>query len=746
MKEQRPPKIGDSVHRIAGLPKVTGKQIYPSDLDLEGMLNLRIFRSPHPHARILSLDTSRAEIAPGVVCVLTADDIPGELMTGLFRSDMPVLCADIIRRQGDPIAIVAAESDLHARQACELILAEYDLLPVVDDARDALKFTSPKVHPEGNLVSEIHLEQGDVENAFQKADQIFEFEYHTGRQEHAFLEPEGGAAYYDEGGRLTIRFGGQHPHWDREIIAPILRIDPEELRVISPMVGGSFGGKDDIDVQVYLALVTHLTKRPCRIRFSREESLVAGNKRHPFTSIYKTACDKHGKIIAAQVTLYADTGAYAGFGHKVLSTAVGECLGPYQIPNTKIDAYCVYTNNSNASAFRGFGAPQVAFPLESQVDIMALSYEIDPVDFRRKNLVKPGENTALGIPYQGNWSIQETLAVAENSPIYQNKHELTQCPDPEKKRGVGFAAALMGIGYGAGVPDRAEIHINLTQEGLYQMYIGGTDMGQGNATALMQIAAFELNCPMEEFELILGDSLGPDAGSCDAARQMTFVGRAAFAAAVDLRQKILDEAANELDSPLDDLVLEGKFVLNRKSGGKRSLAGLGTLLGVGLADIPDKEALLPGIPPHLYTTGAQIALVEVDLLTGKVDVLKMHSVIDAGKVINQQGIEGQTEGGIIQGLGYALYEDTVVTDGLIQNRGFSTYILPTAVDVPVELVSEFLEVPSKLGPYGAKGIAEIVLVPTAPAIINAVADAIGERFTKIPLSSEDVIMRKFVGK
>ena len=517
------------------------------------------------------------------------------------------------------------------------------------------------------------------------------------------------------------------------------------LRVISPMVGGSFGGKDDIDVQVFLALVTHLTKRPCRILYNREESLVAGNKRHPFSSVYKTACDEEGKIIAAQVVLYADTGAYAGFGHKVLSTAVGECLGPYQIPNTKIDAYCVYTNNSNASAFRGFGAPQVIFPLESQVDIMAQAYKIDPVEYRVLNLVNPGENTALGVPYQGNWSSKETLAIAEHSPLYQNRDELTESPDPEKKRGVGVAAGLMGIGYGAGIPDQAEIHITLDLDGNYQILIGGTDMGQGNATALMQMAAYELNCQVDDLDLVLGDSLGPDAGSCDAARQVTFVGRASVAAAVDLRNMILEEAAKELNSPLDILVLEGKSVRNNQTRDILPLAGLGNLKGIGMADIPDKDALLPGIPAHLYTTGVQIALVEVDILTGQVEVLKIHSIIDAGKIINQQGIEGQTEGGIIQGLGYALYEDTVVTDGLIQNRGLSTYILPTAVDVPGELVTEFLEVPSKLGPYGAKGIAEIVLVPTAPAIINAVADAIGERFTKIPLRPEDIIIRKQVG-
>ena len=731
-------EIGAPVLRVDALDKVTGHQIYPSDLHLEGMLELSIFRSPHPHARILALNVTEAKNAPGVVCVITADDVPGELMTGLMTPDMPILCKDRVRRQGDPIAIVAAETKDQARAACELIQVKFDPLPVVSNVLEALIPESFSIHPDGNLLSEMHLGQGDVEKAFLEADRIFEFEYQTGRQEHAFLEPEGGTAYYDEEGRLTIRFGGQHPHWDREIIAPILGIDPEDLRVISPMVGGSFGGKDDIDVQVYLALVTHLTKRPCRIVYNREESMVAGNKRHPYISLYRTACDKDGKITAAEVTMYSDTGAYAGWGDKVLNTSVGECLGPYQISNTQVDAYCVYTNNSNASAFRGFGGPQAVFPLESQIDEMARAYRIDPLEFRRMSLVEVGEKTALGVTYQGNWSITKSLAAAQESPLILNKEELCRSSDPEKKRGVGLAAALMGIGYGAGVPDQAEIHINLNLAGDYQILIGGTDMGQGNATALMQMAAYELNCQVDDLELVLGDSLGPDAGSCDAARQVTFVGRASVAAAIDLKEKILEAAQKELNSPLDNLVLEGKTVRNTMSGEVLPLAGLGDIKGVGLADIPDKEALMPGIPAHLYTTGVQIALVEVDILTGQVDVLKMHSIIDAGKVINQQGIEGQTEGGIIQGLGYALYEDTIVTEGNILTRGFSTYLLPTSNDIPTDLMTTFLEEPSKLGPYGAKGIAEIVLVPTAPAILNAVTDAVGIRFTKIPLTAEEV--------
>ena len=738
------PKIGEPVPRIDAWAKATGKQVYPSDFFLPGMLSLRVFRSPHPHAKIVSLDTTAAAKAPGVVCVLTASDIPGETLTGLITTDMPVLCDDIVRRQGDPIAIVAAESEEAARQACGLIHAQYELLPVISDPREALKPGSALVHAEGNLVAEIHLRHGDVESAFTDAELIFEHEYSTGRQEHAHIETESGAAYYDEEGRLTIRFGGQHPHWDQEIIAKILGVERDEVRVISPMMGGSFGGKDDIDVQCYLALVTHHTKRPCRMMFDRRESMIAGTKRHPFVASYKTSCTPDGEMLAAQVELIADTGAYAGWGPAVLNVAVDACLGHYQIPNVKVDAYCVYTNNGNASAFRGFGAPQVVFGLEQQVDIMAHACSIDPIDFRRRNTVQPGKKAALGFMYDGDDSFLQVLDTAEQGSLYGQRRQRLEARDAEscgKARGVGIAAAWMGIGYGAGVPDNAEVHVKLTNQGRYQLLVGGTDMGQGNGTAFVQMVAHELNCQMGDVELILGDSLGPDAGSCDAARQMTLVGSATVSAARDLYCLIQDEAARELGTAPKDILLEGGSAIIGETGEKRSLSGLGEMTGRGYANLPELEPLIPGIPKTLYVAAAQVALVEVDILTGKVDVLKMHNVIDAGKVINQQGVVGQSEGGLVQGVGYTLFEDCMVSDGKFINQDFSTYILPSIQDIPDNVVTTILEEPSTIGPYGAKGIAEVVIVPTAPAILNAVYDAIGERFTKIPLSQEDVKMR-----
>jgi len=735
------PRIGDPILRIDGRDKVTGQQIYPSDYFLEGMLSLRVLRSTYPHAKILSLRTAAAEKLPGVACVVTASDIPGDKLTGLIKPDMPVLCDDIVRRQGDPIAIVAAKSDDIARHAVNLIEVEYEPLPVVSDPRAALNPDSPQVHTNGNLISELHIENGDIESAFENAALIFEHEYVTGRQEHAHIETESGAAYYDENGLLTVRFGGQHPHWDRDILSKILGIDPDDLRVISPMMGGSFGGKDDIDVQTYLALVTYLTKRPCRMVFDRRESIIAGTKRHPFITSYKTACTKDGQWLVAQVEIIADSGAYTSWGPAVLNVAVDACLGHYQIPNVRVDAYCVYTNNTNASAFRGFGAPQVIFGLEQQVDIMARACGTDPIDFRKRHAVRPGMQAALGFQHDGDDSFRQILEAANQGQIYSQRDELSEPERPEKQRGVGVAAAWMGIGYGAGVPDHAEVHVRLTNQGRYQLLVGGTDMGQGNGTAFVQMVAHELNCQVDDIDLILGDTLGPDSGSCDAARQMSLVGRATVSAARELYRHIRGESARELGTAPEAILLEGRSAIIANTGERRSLAGLGELTGKGFSDLPEIEPLIPGIPKNLYVAGAQVALVEVDTLTGEVEVLKMQNIIDAGKVINRQGVEGQSEGGLVQGVGYTLFEDCIVSEGNVMNHDFATYIIPSIRDIPDEVVTTILEEPSTIGPYGAKGIAEVVIVPTAPAILNAVYDALGERFTKIPLTPEDVVLR-----
>jgi CO/xanthine dehydrogenase Mo-binding subunit len=745
MSSNRPPEIGEPALRVDAYAKATGAQVYPSDFVMDDMVFVRVFRSPHPHARILSIDTIAAQNVPGVVRVITAADIPGEKNAGLFIPDQPVLCGEVVRRQGDAIALVVAESDDAARKGCDLIDVVYEPLPVVSDMLTAMDPETPRIHPDGNLLSELHFEVGDVNKAFETADQVYINDYLTGRQEHAFIEPEGGAAFYDEEGRLTVRLGGQYPHRDAQMIGSILGLQPDEVRAITPLVGGAFGGKLDVDVQCYLALATHLTKCPSRMVYDRDESILSGTKRHPAYAYYKTACNEDGEWVAAEVKVYIDTGAYASFGESVLTTVVDGLLGPYRVPNVKVDAYCVYTNNSYAGAFRGFGALQGTFGLEQQIDIMARAYGIDPIDYRKRHAIDMGEQAALGFKLETQYYFKQVLEAARTGPIYSQREQLVQLSGPEnqwKKRGVGLAAAWMGVGYGHGVPDIAEVSVKLTETGRFELHVGGTDMGQGNATAHMQVTAHELNCGMGDIDLVLGDSLGPDSGSTDAARAVTFVGKAAMDAARDLYQQILAEVARELGCDPGDLTLEGGSVIIKETGQSRSLAGLGELIGKGSGEFPEGDFYHAwGIPSFMYTAGVQLALVEVDLLTGKVEVLKLENIFDAGKVINQQGIEGQSEGGIIQGLGYALLEDCIVTDGIMQNPNLSTYIIPSIGDVPYDIRTTPIEEPGHIGPYGAKGIAEMVLTPTAPAILNAVYDAIGERFTRVPLTPEAVLRR-----
>lgn len=742
MRSKLTPTIGETIARIDGKEKACGAYVYPSDFVLEGMLWLRVLRAAHPHARILSIDTSAAEQTPGVVRVFTHRDVPGSNRVGILIQDMPVLCEDKVRYVGDAVAIVAAESDEAALRARDLIRVDYQPLPVVSHPREAMTPDAPLVHESGNLLDQLHFGRGDLKRAFEGADFVFENEYRTGRQAHAFLETEAGVAYYDQEGHLTIRVGGQYPQRDQIQIARALGLRAEEVRVIMPMPGGAFGGKDEITVQCYLALVTLLTKRPTRIMLDRQESFLAGTKRHPFHLRYKTACRADGKLLAAEVELIADTGAYASLGPAVLALATEHALGPYFFPNLQIDSYCVHTNNAFAGAFRGFGAPQTAVGLEQQMDMMARAVGMDPVGFRRLNGLQAGQPAALGNVPDTQITLNQVLAEVARGPIYNQREHLAKSDQAWKRRGVGLAAVWQGLGLGAGVPDSAVVRLALDENGRYQLLVGSVDMGQGNATAFIQIAAHELSCQPQDIQLVMGDTfLGPDSGSSNASRNIFVIGNATIKAARDLRQKILAAAARELNIELDRLALRGRAVAIDDSGHRLPLLGLGPLLGEGEAHMPEAPVVSPGIPHKVFSYGAQVALVEVDLLTGEVKVLKLHSVLDAGKIINRQGVEAQSEGGLAQGLGYALLEDSLVKEGMILNPRLSTYIIPSIKDMPIDVETTILEYPEPDGPYGAKGIAEIVLTATAAAILNAVFDATGERFTQIPLTPERVLER-----
>lgn len=733
--------LGQRVVRVEAYAKASGAHIYPSDVTLDNMLWVQVLRSAQPHARILAVDTSIAAALPGVACVLTAQDIPGDKHFGLLVHDQPILCDERVMYTGDAIAVVAAENDEVARQARDLIRVAYDPLPPVTDAQKALNPDAPHLHPNGNLCSQLHLGHGEVEVGFAEADFIFESSYATGRQEHAFLETEAGVCYYDEAGILTLVVGGQNPFKDRSQVAAALGLAESQVRVIQPPMGGGFGGKEDINVQLYLALVTYHTRRPCRLRLDREESIAVGVKRHPFYVRYKTGVTKQGRLTAAEVHLLADTGPYLTLGPAVVGLAVEHCCGPYYFPHTKIIGQVVYTNNCNASAFRGFGNPQVLVGLEQHINMMARALNLDPIAFRQLNLLRAGQLAGLGYVPGGVSSSLKVLEAAGQSDLYTHRQELKAAGSSRwKRRGVGLAAAWQGFGMGAGVHDGASVRLELQTSGRYRLYVGCPEMGQGNLTALAQIAAHELNCSVSDIEVSVGDTLGPDSGSSNASRTTYVVGTATVKAATDLREKIIT-AASRLPAGNINPQLAGLAV---QSNGQtiplaELAAELGPLVGEGYFHPSQPQPVIPGVPHGVYSYSVQLALVEVDLLTGEVTVLRLENYLDAGHALNPAAVEGQSEGGMTQGLGYALFEDILLREGHVLNPRLSTYIIPSIRDVPADLKTVLLEEAEPLGPYGARGIAEIVLSPTAAAIMNALYDAIGVRFDRVPVTPEMVL-------
>jgi CO/xanthine dehydrogenase Mo-binding subunit len=732
--------FGLSVARVDAFAKATGAHLYPSDINCEGMLWLQVLRAPYPHAYIRAMDTSAAQALPGVVCVLTAKDVPGENRFGLIVHDQPVLCEEVVRYEGDALAVVAAETDEIARHARELIRVDYEPLPLVTDPGQALQPDTPRLHPQGNLCAELELGQGDLAAGFAAADYVFESQYQTGRQEHAFIETEAGVAYYDDEGQLTLCVGGQNPFKDREQVASALDLPEERIRVLNPMMGGAFGGKEDISVQIYLALVTYHTKRPCRLRLDREESLRVGVKRHPFQVRYKTGVKKDGFVTACEVHILADGGAYTTLSPAVIALAANHCCGPYNFPHTKITAQAVFTNNGNASAFRGFGNPQMVVGIEQHMDMMVRSIGIDPLAFRRRNAIRQGQPTGAGFTVTGTVTLPQVLASVEKSDLWQQREQFKQTTSPWKKRGLGLAAIWQSFGLGAGIEIEAGAHtrIEVQPNGRYRAWLSSPDLGSGSVTACLQLAAHELHCAVEDFDMVLGDSHGPDAGSSNASRTTFMVGSSVMNAAARLREAIL-AAARRLNLAGEPELTRGQVQTDGRAVPLTELAAeLGPLAADGFFKPAQPEPFTFGMP-YAFAFSAQLALVEVDTLTGEIEVLKIENHLDVGRAINPQGAEGQSEGGIVQGLGYALYEDTLMEEGRVQNARLSTYVIPSIRDVPADIKTILLQEPEPVSPFGGRGVGEIGLSPTAGAISNALYDAINFRFERVPVTPEMIL-------
>ncbi len=709
--------LGQPVVRNDALDKVTGRLKYPGDLNMPGQLYAKMLWSKRPHARF-QMDTSEAEAVSGVMAVLTAKDVPRNEF-GLIFPDQPVFNFDVVRSVGDPIAMVVAETEKIAALARDLIRVDYEDLPVVTDPREAMKPGAPVIHEKkpSNILKSYRIRKGDVQKGFAEADAIVEDDYFMPLTEHAFLQPEAGIGYIDDEGRVTVHSAGQWAHDDRRQIAHALDLPEDQVRVIYTPAGGAFGGREDLSVQLVLALAAWKLKRPLKIVWSREESIRGHHKRHAFYIHHKVGATKDGKITAMEVEIVADCGAYASSSTPVLANAVLLSTGPYRVPNVNVDGCVVYTNNLRTGAMRGFGAPQAVFAVELQLSKLAEKLGIDPATLRLKNVLVEGSKLATNTVVPAGVGIRQTLLeVTETSGWSDQGPQRPPAHAPHARTGVGLACGWKNVGYSFGFPEQASCTAELYGEQHIEravIKIGAAEVGQGLNTILAQIAAETLHIPYEAVEIAeLDTSVVPDAGSSSASRHAFMSGNAVKGAC--------------------------ERALEAWQRGERP--AMMTYQYLPPKTTPFDPQTGECYPNFSYGYASQIAEVEVDLETGDVALTRVFAAHDAGKTINPQTLEGQVDGGVVMAQGWALIEDFIQQDGYIKTRRLSEYLIPTSMDAPRDIVSCLVEVADPLGPYGARGVGEMTMMLLAPAILDAIHDATGIWFNRIPVKAEDVLL------
>lgn len=729
--------IGKSIEKPDARDKVTGQALYPGDINLPGQAYMKVLFAERPHAIIQDIDISKAVKLPGVIAVLTAKDVPVNEY-GLIMNDQPVLCgpgskkpfAERVRFIGDQVALIIAESESLTEQAKKMINVEYQDLPVISDAREAKNDHGKLVHPdrESNVFCHYQIRKGDLEKGLHEADVIIEGEYITPVQEHAFLQPEAGIAYIDEEDRVTIMVAGQWTHEDQEQIAHSLDLPPDKIRVIYPAIGGAFGGREDMSVQIDLALAAwHLMKmgihKPVKTIWSREESIIGHHKRHPYFVKTRWGATHEGKITAAEVELVTDGGAYAYTSTKVMGNATLMCTGPYEIPNVKVDSYAVYTNNIPNGAFRGFGGPQGAFVAECQVNKLAEAINMDPVEIRMRNLLREGSLLSVDTPMPKGVTIDKVVHKCAEKAGWKNTDKGWQAPAISKKNtdiikhGIGFACSYKNVGFSFGAPEsctaKVELHGKDTIEHAI-LYHSGADVGQGAHTIFIQFMAELLNLPLEKIHLIASDTARTGQSGSASASRITFMAGNSIVGAVNNALK--------------------KWINNERPA------------------IAEYEFRPPKTTPFDPQTGkcqpnfsygyvAQVVDLEVDTQTGKIKLDKVICVDDVGKAVNPLLVRGQIEGATVQAQGYALMENFIQKEGRTYTPTLSTYLIPTILDIPEQINSIILEEADPIGPLGARGMGEMPFLPFTPAVVAAVHAATGIWFDEFPLTPERVISK-----
>ncbi|MGE0129402.1 MAG: molybdopterin-dependent oxidoreductase [Blastocatellales bacterium] len=734
--------ISRPLPRPDAVEKVTGKGVYADDLYVEGMLHARALRSRYPHAQLLKVDVSKAKEFPGVVAVLTADDIPGRKDCGVHEVDWPVLCYDKVRYVGDAIALVVAESEEIAAEALKLIEVDYEPLPVVPGPKEAALPDAPILHANiphhspgehGNCLKHYHLENGDMAKGFAEADVVIEREYSTQTVEHAFIEPEAGLAVPDPNsvaGRITVYCGGQIPFGDRSQIAATLNLPEDRIRVINCLIGGAFGGKEDISVQIHVALAAMITKRPVKMVLSRKESLMVHPKRHATIIKMKTGAKKDGTITAHEAEIWGDGGAYASLSSHVMLRATTHAAGAYEVKNVKVDTFAMYTNNVPSGAFRGFGVTQSVFAMESQMDQLAEALGISPVEIRRRNVLNYGKQTLAGQVMTESCGLADAL---ETVAVEMEKHPFVAV-EGDKRRAWGVACAYKNTGFGSGAYDAAGAEVEIFANGRAAVRAGAAEIGQGLVGVLAQVVSEELGVPYENVDVLVADTDRTlDCAATTASRQTYVTGNAARYASREVRKLISLRAAEMLGAPPDELLFADGLIKN--NGHSVELAEMVKLMRrEGRLPKMSYQYVAPMCEQYhhfAFGFGAQAVLVEVDVKTGEAKVLKVIAASDVGRVINPLALQGQVEGSISMGLGMALQENFVVKDGYVQTDTLNKCRIPT-IDQTPEVISFFIEHETKDGPYGAKGVGELASIPTTPAIINAIYNATGVRCYNLP--------------
>ncbi len=749
-------EIGRSEIRGDAPAKAAGREPFAADLYPEHLVWAKAVRAGVAHGRLLAVDTAAARAVPGVLKVLTARDVPGPNRHGIIHKDMPVLADDRVRYAGDALALVLAETRGALERAVPLVAAHIEALPAVFDPQAAMAADAPRLHApfENNLLMKAEIRKGDAERAFAGCDVVVEGFFSTPVQAHAFLETENGVAQQTADGGIAMTVSTQSPFRDRFEVGHALGIPFDRIHIKSPSLGGGFGGKDGATVQCLLALAAlHAGGRPVKMQWDREENLLAGYKRHACTLRYRLGARRDGTLAALHCALVYDTGAYAHLGGEVMELGMEHAAGPYRIPHTLIEGRCVFTNNPVGGAMRAFGVCQVTFAFESMLDLLAARLGLDPLALRLRNALRPGDTNGAGVRLTTSTGIHGCLEMVRAHPFWQEREAWKHAAGPRTRRGVGLAAVFNAAGYGGKVRDSAIAKVELTSDGAVLVHNAVSDMGQGNSAAFLQIAGQVLGQDAARLGLRQPDTASAyPSGSSSAGRTTYTFGNALIKACEDLKARLLNRAGLLLflDNDRDLRLAPGK-VIHPPSRREVSLAQLAAFMppedrvcinqfvAPVCEAVPDTATgFFIGFPHVVFAYGAHLARIEVDLLTGAVRVRDYLAVTDGGAAINPTLFEQQVQGGVAQGLGYALMEEVVVRQGRVASGGLSTYLIPGAPDLPDTQCLVF-KGSEATGPFGMKGVGEVALNGPLPAVANALADACAIRLCHSPLTSARVL-------